>query len=378
MRYFMKVLELSILCIALCTKGSYSVKTVNAEMTDVDYVAYYESILESDAWQSEIDHSVCVEMLQLPEEMIKAMNTDMLVDAVLSYPYFMDIYAFDSIEMGVNILFESFNGLRALEQREDAADVLLRKYKGFEVLSASGAEALDSTAVGDKLFALSNLEVLLAQDFVTQRLDDAGQRELGEEVARKYDEKKECGRSAFTLDTFYRVIEEVCEDEEMYNQVARSSKVVYTPNKTEVEVIARGEIYTADEIEQMDEYMDSRYPKATRIAPSTSKYNCHSYAWYWQSDSNFYWMDNPSAYWTDGSYQNVSVPEVGDKMIWVTNNLVKHSAVITNRLEGPIGLYDGYTGLTIVTSKWGNYGLYVHNGKYCPYWISNTYTTYYE
>lgn len=131
----------------------------------------------------------------------------------------MDIYAFNHIEHGVDILFENFNGLRALEQREDAADVLLKKYKEFEVLSASELEAMDSAVSEYGLFAISNLEVLMAQDFVTQGLDDAGRRELGGEAARKYEEKKECGSYGYTLDTFYRVLEVTCEDEEVYSQI---------------------------------------------------------------------------------------------------------------------------------------------------------------
>ena len=61
MRYFMKVLGLGVLCIALWIHGPYSAKTVSADM---DYATYYKNIIESDVWQSEIDHSVRVEMLQ--------------------------------------------------------------------------------------------------------------------------------------------------------------------------------------------------------------------------------------------------------------------------------------------------------------------------
>lgn len=219
MKHIVKFLVLCIGCVSLCLCTLFAVKKTKADKVDTDYAAYYESITESGAWQSEIDHSVRVEMLQLPEEMIEAMDTDTLADAVLAYPFFVDIYAFDNIETGVDTLFENFNGLRALEQREGAADVLLKKYREFEVLSVSEAEAMDSSAAGNGLFALSNLEVLLAQDFVTQGLDDAGRKELGEEAARKYEEKKECGSYGFTLDTFYRVIKGTCEDEEVYNQI---------------------------------------------------------------------------------------------------------------------------------------------------------------
>lgn len=219
MKHIIKFLVPCVVCTFLCLCTLFVAKRTKADKVDTDYAAYYKSITESDAWQSEIDHSVRVEMLQLPEEMIAAMDTDTLADAVLAYPFFMDIYAFDNIEDGVDILFENFNGLHALEQREGAADVLLRKYKEFEVLSASKAEAMDSAAIGHELFALSNFEVLMAQNFVTQGLDDVGRRELGEEAARKYAQKKECGRYGFTLDTFYRVIKVTCKDEEVYNQI---------------------------------------------------------------------------------------------------------------------------------------------------------------
>lgn len=91
MRYFRKnIVKFLVPCIVgtlVCLCILFVVKKTKPDTVDTDYAAYYESITKSDAWQSEIDHSVRVGMLQLPEEMIEAMDTDTLADAVLAYPF---------------------------------------------------------------------------------------------------------------------------------------------------------------------------------------------------------------------------------------------------------------------------------------------------
>ena len=81
---------------------------------------------------------------------------------------------------------------------------------------------------------------------------------------------------------------------------ATSLSYVYTPRGTQVEVYIRDEMPTYA-INICNQNGDTLVPEATRIAPSSSKYNCHSYAWYMQSTSNPYWMNDPSNYYTDWS-----------------------------------------------------------------------------
>ena len=120
-------------------------------------------------------------------------------------------------------------------------------------------------------------------------------------------------------------------------------------------------------IELYNDYGDNLVPEATRISPSTRKYNCHSYAWYMQSTSNPYWMDCPNDYYTDGSYE-ISTGNVGDIICYYNEDDVNiHSGIVTSRLSGVSNGVCGDADLVTVRSKWGSLGLYDHRGDQCPY-----------
>ncbi len=147
---------------------------------------------------------------------------------------------------------------------------------------------------------------------------------------------------------------------------AASIDYVYTPRGTAVEVYIRDEM-PSYYIEICNQDGDKLVPEAKRIAPSTAKYNCHSYAWHMQSTSNTYWMNNPSSYYTDWSYEE-SDGNIGDIICYfdVTGNNL-HSGVIIGKTEGVSNGVCGDSNLFTVRSKWGSYGLYEHRGDQCPY-----------
>lgn len=141
---------------------------------------------------------------------------------------------------------------------------------------------------------------------------------------------------------------------------------IYTPNGSLVLIYTRSEL-TPEQIEDYNDYGDTLVPEATRIAPSTKKYNCHSYGWYMQSTLNPYWMDDPADYYTDGSYE-VSTGEIGDIICYFDDcdcNL--HSGIVIGTLEGTSNGVCGDADLKIIRSKWGSCGLYEHRGDQCPY-----------
>ncbi|HHT67361.1 MAG TPA: hypothetical protein GX010_03960 [Erysipelotrichaceae bacterium] len=160
-----------------------------------------------------------------------------------------------------------------------------------------------------------------------------------------------------------------------------TSNYVYTPNGTPVQV------YTFDElppeyIDDLNEYGDTLVPDATRVGPSTSKYNCHSYAWYMQSTLNTYWMNYPYEYYTDGSYEE-STGDAGDIICYFDEygeNL--HSGIVIARSTGTSNGVCGDSNLVTVKSKWGACGLYEHRGDQCPYtstyYGDATYVCYYK
>lgn len=127
---------------------------------------------------------------------------------------------------------------------------------------------------------------------------------------------------------------------------------VTTPNGSVVSTTTQTYELTVAQINAAIAWTQQNYPNAVILRNPTRKYNCHSYAWYYQSISNDRWMNHPGddAYWLDGSYHDGYFPLYGYKISYTNGD---HSGIMD---------YNSY-----VVSKWGNYGLMKHYYTYCPY-----------
>lgn len=67
-------------------------------------------------------------LCQIPESILENMSSEELVDAILNYPYLMDINAYNDYQIGYQSVRQEFNGLQEFEAREDATKVLINKY----------------------------------------------------------------------------------------------------------------------------------------------------------------------------------------------------------------------------------------------------------
>jgi len=134
--------------------------------------------------------------------------------------------------------------------------------------------------------------------------------------------------------------------------LADSASYVYTPNGSAVSTMTMTYELSAAEINFKIALVQQDFPNATILAYPSRKYNCHSYAWYWQSTSNDRWMNTPGddTYWLAGSYYNVYYQVSGDKVSYASDD---HS-----------GIFDGNN---YVISKWGNSCLVRHLSYNCPY-----------
>lgn len=137
MKKLIKII-VSVVCLTMLSVSVVYAEEVSetSDLTASGYADFYESVKNSEEWINTDDRTLRGEMLQLPEEMLERMNTADLLNAVLDYPYFIDIYAFDDIQMGIERLFDNFNGAQELAQRSDAAEALMDKYENTEVLTS--------------------------------------------------------------------------------------------------------------------------------------------------------------------------------------------------------------------------------------------------
>lgn len=138
---------------------------------------------------------------------------------------------------------------------------------------------------------------------------------------------------------------------------------------TEVPAIRYGNgTFTVFDYLKISEYENTEFPNIVRLRNETSNYNCHSYAWYSQSETNDIWLPYPEEFKTHGCYE-VTRAECRPGDIVLYRNLNKapyediHSAIISS-----VDSSDSTdTGITVI-SKWGGYPLYSHNLTECPYY----------
>ncbi|MCM1314094.1 MAG: hypothetical protein NC040_09815 [Muribaculaceae bacterium] len=330
---------------------------------------FYKSVMKNPEW-SATSRKERGEKLQLPEKWLENMTTSALIDAVVEYPYFSDVYFFDNVKKGAEVLYYTFNGVRELADRPDVATVLLQKYKDENILT--------DVNTSDDIFRLTDIEILLSLDFVREKLTDDEISELSNIAFNKYNKKNKSEiYGEFTENIFYDLIGVDTNSENLVDSAESAmsyDSVVYTPNGSPVSVIVDRPELSYKEITELNAIARTGYPNAERLREPTNKYNCHSYAWYSQSSSNNKWMNNPYAYISDGSYYLSSNPQSNYRMVYWQGNSIEHSAIIETRLSG--GSNINFRNMVIVISKWGNGGLYRHNGNDSPYYYCDTVSYY--
>lgn len=347
----------------LITCTSINAVSTNEQNTTVNSGYDYPIKPGTDEWVKLNDRAKRGDACQIPEDVLKSLSTDELVETVLNYPFLMDIYAYDTIQQGFKAVASRFNGLKELLQREDAGPKLLERYKQMEVIKDP------KKVISKELFNLSSIEVILRQDEIMSKLNKTKIEELEKEVENKYFEKNaHPDIYGLTKAASY----EVQADIQNSRVSAQTSYTVYTPNGTAVSVEKLGDVLTSDEKTAYADYVTTNYPGATILRSATYNYNCHSYAWYNQSTSNTYWMNDPSSYMNDGSYTYTTTWNAGRKMYYnYPGN--EHSAIVTASYYGPPAPGYDWSSLTLEVSKWGPAGLIQHRGNNCPYYVDDSY-----
>lgn len=237
---------------------------------------------------------------------VKGMTTSALVETVLNYPYLLNIYAYNSINEGIQMVSSYFPGLPELVSRSD----------GVEALQAYCNQKAQMQSDNNSDLDVYNAEILIKA--ISGSVENASSR--------------------LTNATLY---------------TPKGSAVsAYIDTTWDDHGITQAR---ADEISNA--YLDI-YPSAQILRTANPKYNCHSYAWHSTSESNRYWIDNPSPYVTDGSYTS-DYASVDHKITYRTigDNTYIHSGIITSTSGGMI----------TVSSKWGSLSLFSHEHFDCPY-----------
>lgn len=308
------------------TKTDEKVKPISWEEVGIEQVDYPISP-ENPIWKTFETHQEMVEACSIPEAILKNMNTDVLVKLVMEYPLLGDIYAFDNIETGFDIVASRFNGLSELMSRKDCAEKLTEYYR---LLATNKSKSVVNLEKDEYFQYKENIKPIVAGLIFEKRnvLESLTEKQIG------------------SINNSTKMLTN--------GEYPHTTATVKTPKGSSVAVKKYLEDLTAQEKAQQNAFFKNLYPNATYVSTSTNKYNCHSYAFYSQSTSNIYWMPDPIKYITDGSYKRVGTSPTanGQKIVYSAN---QHSGVVTNYSSNWI------------TSKWGAGPLMRHSVYYSPY-----------
>ncbi len=277
----------------------------------------YDVIPGTEEWEN-LTVEERVEASFVSEEESSKMTTEALLETILNYPYWINVYAYGNIRYGIDVVASYFPPLNEFLQREDALDVINNYLDNCPAL-------LDGNEIDLNVYGAQSLLIKLG-----------GTEPLTEAVTRSYD------------------------------------GVVLTPRKTEVDVtydldwaeqtIIQGQYVNYDIAEEQSELYEQIFTSAEILRDPAPDYNCHSYAWYTQATNNNCWLWDPSAYTTDGSYRSAGTA-VNNRVTYtrVGTGVIEHSGIITSVSSGP----------AIVTSKWGPLSLFRHEVQDCPYAVGS-------
>lgn len=280
----------------------------------------YPVALGTDKWRALKTHVEKMAVCKIPEGILQKMTAKALVETVLKYPLLVDMFAWDTPESGYQAVYEQFNGLQELACRPDALDELNNWNNAL--LAEGSSTSLDSMYINIIKSGISSTQ---APSVKTTSV-----------VAPLY-----------------------------------TSTYVYTPKGSAVPALKdytwADQGITYDQAVQQFNSLLAAYPYAVKVADPNPSYNCHSYAWYYQSTSNTYWINDPSRYMSDGSYQSSTAAASGRRIYYNNGSLSNnHSGYV-------FSVYSGYVG---VRSKWGALGLVEHDKGDCPYAGASTSYTY--
>ena len=153
-----------------------------------------------------------------------------------------------------------------------------------------------------------------------------------------------------------------------------TSGTIYTTDGTAVPARIYPEM-NSTESDALNDYITKNFSNITKIGEPSYKYNCHAYAWYYQNYStisakisaneNVYFNQYPTLFMNDShtttvlSQNNI---QVGDIVVyWAEPELDENGEGDLEPVHSAIVYSISSSGNITCISKWGYYGLYIHD-----------------
>lgn len=153
---------------------------VSSETTD----AYdYPVKPGTSGWAAFTTHTEMLEACEVPESILNDMSTAGLVETVLDYPLYEDMFAYNSLQDGFDAVAARFNGLQELLGRKDAGVEIMAVYRDMDPTAI--LENWTSVEKGKFAVGFGSIEILLSQDAILDDLTNTQIEQLLGEALKK-------------------------------------------------------------------------------------------------------------------------------------------------------------------------------------------------
>ena len=333
------------------------------EVHQIDEQVLFLTDTDFDAWTSIRSLEDRFAACNVPYSVSSMMTTEALVKSVLHYPLNYLIFAYNDPYDAVNLICENSELHKELLSRSNAASELVEAF-AESTMTLDIEKEINKTYSANELSYTNGmfLEYLLGSGLVSGLGDGANREVLRQAVSDKIE-----SRAADTLNYSTNSLRS------LYNLDSREGLQVMSSTYLNITGTTRvytyfGKIITGliteelsnQELINITNQAVTNFPNAILRGSATSKYNCHSYAWYKNSIDNSVWIDATyndifqlSRYWTNDLYVNCS-DSVATRAYYSDDD---HSAIVL-----PSGKF---------LSKWGLMPLMEHDYDSCPYTSSN-------
>lgn len=170
----------------------------------------YPILPGTEEWKKFKTQQEKVDACQIPEDVLKAISTNDLVQLCLDYPLLFGFNVFNQISDGVNAVYSSFNGFRELVKRPNAVDILTELYKTelekqTEILNNNVVSLL---VKGKYKSRISAIEIFIGCPQMQNHLTRIEQKQtmvnLMEGYKKKYESLTENNRKEFESNIYAR------------------------------------------------------------------------------------------------------------------------------------------------------------------------------
>ncbi|MDR0575811.1 MAG: hypothetical protein LBG96_17620 [Tannerella sp.] len=138
-------------------------------------------------WQDCNSPEEIYEMLQVPEDILKKIDTKSLIQICLNYPAPTIFYIFNTPQQGFEGFYRQFNGIRELMSRKDAGYFLIEKYADMSLDGFSPLWTLENQ--GAYINKFYYIELFLVQPVILNLLSKSERKVLLIESLKKFDLK---------------------------------------------------------------------------------------------------------------------------------------------------------------------------------------------